>query len=44
MNAETAQIQSSTAWYEAWWNKVPHTQINVNFNGSLWIGSLRWYW
>jgi hypothetical protein len=36
-----AMHQVAAAWNEAWWNKVPHTQLGY---GNCQAGSLKWYW
>lgn len=37
--AETARSQFVAAWREAWWAKVPHSQLGHGADGNL-----HWYW
>lgn len=42
MNEQDIRQWATAAWQEAWWGKVPHTQLGTGY--FVQAGSLKWYW
>lgn len=39
MNEQKIRDAATKAWQEAWWQKVPHSQLGPEADGNL-----KWYW
>jgi len=39
MSLQDIRDQATAAWQEAWWARIPHTQLASSRDGCL-----KWYW